>query len=201
MLDLMALPARGRFAEIRWRRRIGSSAELGWAAEQPDPALAGLQLWAAKEAAYKCASSMGGLLPQRFQANAWEITCEGERFTWRFPCGRSGGQGQWLWGPNRDYLMALAVQRAKQWPQLRYQVRREEGLTPAQRSRAVRQLLAELITTYAARPGESWQIHQNPSGAPLVMMHHRAQPLGAALSHDGPWLGAALKLDAYDSSP
>lgn len=199
MLDLIALPAQGRSAEVRWRSRICSPVELAWAEGQPDPALAGLQLWAAKEAAYKCASSMGWLLPQRFQAKAWEIVCEGDCFAWSFSSGC--GQGQWQWGPDRAYLLALAVQRATQWPQLRYLVRRQEGLTSAQRSRVVRQMLKELITTHAARPGDYWHLDQNPNGAPLVKMDHRAQPLGAALSHDGPWLGAALKLDSYDFSP
>jgi len=201
MLDLIALPAQGRFAETRWRKRICSSDELTWAEGQADPALAGLKLWAAKEAAFKCASSIGWWRSPRFQAKRWEIICEETQFRWRCPSGRGFGQGQWRWGPNQGYLLALAVQRASQWPRLCYRVRRQAGLTSAQRSWAVRQLLTELVATQVARPGETWQVGQNPNGAPLVRMDHSSQPLGAALSHDGPWLGAALRLDAYDSSP
>jgi hypothetical protein len=198
-LDLISFPARGRYREERWGRAIATEAEQTWLHQQPDRGEAQLSLWAAKEAAYK-ASCHGCTGPLTFRPRHWEITFVGASFTWRTAQGTGRGSGRW-WR-QADHGIALAELTGANWDTLCHRYQYAPGLLPAQRSLAVRTLLLALIAeVYPQLPPGSWYVAQNPNGAPLVSMDHGTLLLPAALSHDGPWLGAALKLDPYDPSP
>lgn len=197
-IDVIAWPARGRYREARWRARIAAPTERAWLAQHPSPAWAGLQLWAAKEAAYKAlahhAQPQGAFSPTRLH-----IVPQGAGFAWHDQQQARQGVGRWYWGAG--YLLALALDRATPWEALRWQLVCQPGLTAPRRSAAGRALLLQLVRSWSVPSHAPWQLRLNSNGAPLVSMDHVPWRLPASLSHDGTWLAAALTFDSHDASP
>jgi phosphopantetheinyl transferase (holo-ACP synthase) len=193
--DLISLPpTRGRWRDPRWRTRICTPEEADYCATQPDPALAGLRHWAAKEAAYKVARQRG--VARGFSPKQLHITFAGHTFVWTHLPSNLSGSGQWFRAPIVPYYHALAITELTRWAEVRYLVAQAPDLHATQRSAAGCRLLCRLAhDSYSHLPND-WQIQRNPSGAPTVTMADHSLLLPASLSHDGPWLAAALILNS-----
>lgn len=193
LVDLTAPGAAGKAQDLRFLKRIFTSAEQERIARSPDPDRAMWRLWSAKEAAFKAWSRY---LPDLVFAHS-RFEVDPQDGSVRTPQGTCRVH----WREQEDWIHCLAW--TGEFPERPcWEVERLDPGVPAHGSEAVRlpslqaRDLASRLLARIGLPGvELRREDRTPgrAGPPVVLLEGRVlEGVLASWSHDGEWVAAAV---------
>ncbi len=193
LVDLTAPGAAGKAQDLRFLKRIFTSAEQERIARSPDPDRAMWRLWSAKEAAFKAWSRY---LPDLVFAHS-RFEVDPQDGSVRTPQGTCRVH----WREQEDWIHCLAWTGEFPEPPC-WEVERLDPGVPAHGSEAVRlpslqaRDLASRLLARIGLPGvELRREDRTPgrAGPPVVLLEGRVlEGVLASWSHDGEWVAAAV---------